>query len=440
MRREMKLGIFFTGALLILIVFIFVVGNLSNLFRRPGYPIIVRYDTSLGLDKTAAVKMAGIKIGYVKDIQLDVRRSKVILSIYPRYKIPVGSKAVQAVQGLLGEKYVEIQPSLENTFCQPGDELVPGPAAGLDQLTPMLTSLGNDFQQVAKDLQAMMNPEVRENLNRAVKNISALSAGLQDFVAANRAKLDQTISSASQTAQTLDREVRTMSESFDATLTELRQILQENRGDIRDNLGKLRQVLDKVEESVKLLNASLDKIQKGEGSVGKLVNDEGLYDEAKGAVRDVGRIANSVSAVEFHGDIRGEYLAESQFFKPALTLGVWHRKKLFVLGQFVNQPAKGEGETGDRFTYSLQGGYRWGGLAPRAGIIESEFGAGIDYYALKDRLVLSVEGLNFNRAVSPLFRTFARFYPQKNVYLILGLEDFTLAAKREVFFGLGLGL
>ena len=81
MRREIKVGIFFTGALVILAVFIFIVGNLSNLFRRPGYPIVIRYETSLGLDKTAAVKMAGIKIGYVKDIQLEGRRSKVILSI-----------------------------------------------------------------------------------------------------------------------------------------------------------------------------------------------------------------------------------------------------------------------------------------------------------------------------------------------------------------------
>jgi hypothetical protein len=79
-------------------------------------------------------------------------------------------------------------------------------------------------------------------------------------------------------------------------------------------------------------------------------------------------------------------------------------------------------------------------FAPRGGIIESKFGAGLDYYALKDKLVLSIEGLDFNRAKSPLFRTYARFYAQKNVYVILGLEDFTLSAKREVFFGLGLGL
>ena len=108
--------------------------------------------------------------------------------------------------------------------------------------------------------------------------------------------------------------------------------------------------------------------------------------------------------------------------------------RAFFLGQVVEKPDAGS------LVYSAEGGLRLGGFTPRAGIIESKFGAGLDYYAFKDRLVLSVEGLDFNRATSPLFRTFARFYAHKNVYLILGLEDFTLSDKREVFFGLGAGI
>jgi phospholipid/cholesterol/gamma-HCH transport system substrate-binding protein len=434
MRRELKIGIFFAGALLVLAVFIFVVGNLSNLFRRPGYPIYIRYESSLGLDKTAAVKMAGIKIGYVKDIQLEGRRSKVILSIYPRYKIPRGSKAIQSVQGLLGEKFVDVQPSMEDDFLKPGDELVPGPSSGLDELTPMLNTLGNDLQQVARNLREMTNKETRDNFAEAVKHLSALTGEVERLVAENRGKVSQTLTAASNTARRLDERVRDLAENFDATLGEIQRILQENRGDIRDNVTKLKEVLSKIEESVALLNKSLDKIQKGEGSVGKMVNDEGLYNEAKGAVRDVQKIADTVSSLRPTLDVRGEYLARSRFLKGFLGLGLWYKNKAFVLAQLVRGP------DGDRFTFSAQGGMRFGDFAPRAGVIESQFGAGLDYYALKDKLILSVEGLNFNRATSPVIRTFARFFPQKNVYVILGLEDFTLAARREVFFGLGAGL
>jgi phospholipid/cholesterol/gamma-HCH transport system substrate-binding protein len=434
MRRDLKIGIFFTGALLVLAVFIFVVGNLSNLFRRPGYPVYIRYESSLGLDKTAAVKMAGIKIGYVKDIQLEGRRSKVILSIYPKYKIPRGSKAVQSVQGLLGEKYVDVQPSMEDDFVKPGDELVPGPTSGLDQLTPMLNALGNDLQQVARNLREMTNKETRDNFAEAVKNLSSLTSEVQRVVAENRGKISQTLTAASNTARGLDERVKDLAENFDATLGEIQRILQENRGDIRDDVAKVKDVLTKIEESVTLLNKSLDKIQKGEGSIGKMVNDEGLYNQATSAVRDVRKIADTVSSLRPTLDVRGEYLARSRFLKGILGLGLWYKNKAFVLAQAVRGPDP------DRFTFSAQGGMRFGAFAPRAGVIESQFGAGLDYYALKDRLILSVEGLDFNRATSPVVRTFARFFPQKNVYVILGLEDFTLAARRQVFFGLGVGL
>jgi phospholipid/cholesterol/gamma-HCH transport system substrate-binding protein len=436
MRREIKVGIFFTGALVILAGFIFVVGNLSNLFRRPGYPLIIRYETSLGLDKTAAVKMAGIKIGYVKDIQLEGRRSKVILSIYPRYenKIPHGSKAVQSVQGLLGEKFVDILPSMEDDFLRPGDELVPGPSSGLDQVTPMLTSLGNDLQQVARNLKDMTNKETRDNFAQAVKNLSSVTAEIQSFLEENRGKVGQTITAASNTAKNVDLQFKELAQNFDRTLTELRRLLEENRGDVRESVTKLKEVLSRVDESVKLLNKSLEKIDRGEGTAGKLVNDEALYQEARGAVGDVRKIADSVSSIRLQMDVRGQYLTRSDGLKGFLSLGLWYKNRAFFLGQIVNDPVA------DKFVYSAQGGMRFGPLAPRAGIIESQFGAGLDYYALKDKLVLSVESLNFNRATSLLFRTFARFYPQKNVYLILGLEDFTLAARREVFFGLGVGL
>jgi len=434
MRREHKIGLFFTGALVILAVFIFIVGNLANLFRRPGYPIVIRYESSLGLDKTAAVKMAGIKIGYVKDIQLEGRRSKVILSIYPKYRIPRGSKAVQSVQGLLGEKYVDVQPSMEDEFLNPGDELIPGMSAGMDQLTPMLNSLGNDLQQVAKNLRDLTDKENRDNLARTIRNLTEATEDIKTFLAQNKDKAGQTLSSASTTFKSVDERVRDVTRDFDATLEEVRGILTDNRGDVRDSVTKIKQVLDELEQSVSSLKKSLEKIEKGEGSVGKLVNDESLYNESRKAIQGVQSISDSLSSLRFHADVRGQYMARTEDFKGSLNLSLWYKGRSFVLGQIVSDPVR------DRFTYSLQGGLRWKNLAPRAGIIESEFGAGVDYYAFNDRLILSAEGLDFNRATSPLFRAFARFYPHKNVYLIVGLEDFSLKANRQVFFGLGAGI
>ena len=69
MKREVKIGIFLTGALLIMAVFIFIAGDLSTWFQKPGYELSVLFPSSTGLEKHAAVRLAGVKIGYVTDIR-----------------------------------------------------------------------------------------------------------------------------------------------------------------------------------------------------------------------------------------------------------------------------------------------------------------------------------------------------------------------------------
>jgi len=51
-----------------------------------------------------------------------------------------------------------------------------------------------------------------------------------------------------------------------------------------------------------------------------------------------------------------------------------------------------------------------------------------------------LEGFDFNRPDSPHYRVFSRFSPLKYLYLVAGLDDFSLASRREFFFGLGLEL
>jgi len=52
--------------------------------------------------------------------------------------------------------------------------------------------------------------------------------------------------------------------------------------------------------------------------------------------------------------------------------------------------------------------------------------------------VTSLEGFDFNRETSPHFRLSTRLFPVRNVFLMVGADDFTLSGRRDVFFGLGL--
>ncbi len=433
MKREIKIGLFLTGAFIILAVIIFIVGDLTELFRKPGYVLNVQIGSALGLEKSSDVKMAGIKIGYVKDIVLDRRRARVVMNVYPQFRVPRGSRATLASLGLLGERFMEIVPGTEAEFLAPGESLEALPTVSFDQIGSMFLSISDEIKQLSGSLRDVLNKDVAADFRRTLENLSTLTSELSSFVSQNKAGLSDAVKNTSRAADEASLRLREVSENINKAVAEYGALAGENREGAKRSMKKIEDLLEEIGKAVESLNESLEKIRKSEGSLGKLVNDPALYDEVEGAVADVRKIVNPVSALHAGVELRGDYYGSSNLVKGSLGLGLRAGDKLFSAG-VAHDPWR------DRFVYSLQGGMRWGGLAPRAGIIESEFGAGVDYYALKDRLALSVEGFDFNRDPGPRFRLYGRYYPTKSFFFVAGVDDFTLASGREVFFGLGVGL
>jgi phospholipid/cholesterol/gamma-HCH transport system substrate-binding protein len=431
--KQLKIGIFLAGALGILAAFIFVVGDMSELFRERGYTLNLVMDSALGLENSSSVKMAGIKIGIVKDIVLQERRAQVVMNIYPRFKVPKGSKGTLASLGLLGERFIEITPGTEKTYYQPGESLEGKDSISFDQIGAQAISVGEEIKKLSGDLRSFLGRDSGENLRQTLENLAAVTAQMDKFLAANKEDIGKTFREAGRTIESVGRDFQEASANFNKAVSGIGAVAEDNRESVRTNMEKIKEILSKIEAAVDRLNRSLEKIDKGEGSVGKLVNDEGLYDEIKGTIRSVGRIAGPLSSLRANVELRGDYYTDSRRVKGALSLDLQAGKKAYVSGGIVHDPWR------DRFVYSLQGGARWGGFVPRAGIIESEFGAGLDFYALGDRLALGVEAFDFNRNPRPRFRAFGKFYPVKNLFLVAGVDDFTLSPQREFFIGLGVG-
>jgi phospholipid/cholesterol/gamma-HCH transport system substrate-binding protein len=256
---------------------------------------------------------------------------------------------------------------------------------------------------------------------------------LNKFLVENKDDLRTGIRQASQTAQSLDARIGAVAENIDDTIRLIKDTVQENRGGIRSGMDKIEELLSQVEESLRLLQNSLEKINRGEGALGKLVQNPELYDEAKSTLQAVNRTVEPISQVRAIGNFRVDYLGDSDKIKSYLTVGFSLAQRYFVVGQVVEDPFL------EKFTYSAQGGFRWGALAPRAGLIESEFGAGVDVWALRDRLIFSLEGYDFSRDGGPHFRFLTRFVLFKYFQLVAGVDDFGRSASREFYLGLGLG-
>jgi len=435
MKREMKIGIFFAIAVLILATFILVVGDITIFFRKEGYPLYSYFDTTAGLEKRAVVRMAGVKVGYVKDIRLRENRAEVLMSIEQGVSIPRDSRAALAALGLLGEKYIEISPGKTPEFCQPSEYIEGISSPSFDQIGATLLSIGNEVNEVGRTLRETFGTdESKARVRGIIENLSSFTTELKDFFELNKGNLDQTIGRSAQAVQNFDQRVKETAGSLDELILLLRDIAEENREEVKSNLSRIKELLDQIESSIKLLNESLEKINRGEGTLGKLINKSELYDSAERTVEEAKRVFQPVSRLRLDWGVRSEYFPKSDWLKSYLSLTLWPTQKNFFLAQIVRDPWS------DKFTYSAQGGFRWRGFAPKAGVFESSFGVGVDYYLVHDKLRISLESFDLNRRPRPRLRLRTRYNAYKYFYFVLGIDDFSLAKKREIFFGLGLGL
>lgn len=434
MRRELKIGIFLAGTFLILGIFIFIVGDFSTWFRKSGYELVAYFQTATGLEKQAAVRLAGVRIGYIKEIRLAKRQAEVVMSISSKYQVPKGSKAALASLGLIGEKYVEITPGDQAANFEPGGAMESTPAISFDQIGALALSIGEEIKSVSKSLSEITGQESRTDIRETLRNLNSFTDDLKNFMDENKQNLHASIQGVSEAARDLDQRVGAVSKNLDETIEAIKGMAQENRGAVKSDIEKLGGVLDDLKESVRLLRQSLEKIDKGEGTVGKLIQDPELYDKAKSTLASVENMVGPLRSVKPIGLFHLDYLGDSRKVKSIATLGLSLSRRYFVLGQAVQDPLL------KKFTYSAEGGMRWNFLAARAGIIESTFGAAVDLLSLSDRLVFSVEGFDFQRDIGPHFRFTTQVSLIRYLHLVAGLDDFGRAEKRQVYFGLGVGV
>ncbi|MEE8605025.1 MAG: MlaD family protein [Candidatus Aminicenantaceae bacterium] len=433
-QQEIKVGIFLAIGLIILAVFIFVVGDFSTMFEQKGYTLYSHFGTVAGLEKKTVVRMAGVKVGAVKAVSLKDSKAEVAMEINPHVEISRDSKATLASLGLLGEKYIEITPGVEDEIVQPGGTIGSLPPVSFDQLGIIFSSVGDDIKSTSKTLRDLLGEgEARVNIKEILQNLSMVSAEIKEFLGENKPHVAQSLEKAAQAIDTFDQNVQSISQNLDELIHILKDTVEENRGSLKGNMEGIKELISRAEEALKTLSESLEKINKGEGTLGKLIEDPSLYERTEKTIKDLQDIITPASSLRVDMGLRAEYFAKSELFRGTLSIGFWPTSNKFLLAQIVRDPWQ------DQFTYSAQGGIRWGVFAPRAGIMESKFGVGLDLYAFKDKVIFTLEGFDFNRNPRPRFRAWTSFVASKYVHILVGFDDFTLSEKREFYLGMRFG-
>jgi phospholipid/cholesterol/gamma-HCH transport system substrate-binding protein len=89
-----------------------------------GFTVYATFDEIAGLKPRAPVEIAGVKVGQVKAIALGPNyRARVELDLTPAVAIPVDTSASIVTSGVLGDRYVQLQPGGDPETLEAGEEI-----------------------------------------------------------------------------------------------------------------------------------------------------------------------------------------------------------------------------------------------------------------------------------------------------------------------------
>ena len=275
MSKEIKVGLLAVVALIALAVgFNFLRG--SNLLSsdRTYYAVYPNVD---GLNVGAPVILNGIKVGQVKNLELQPNKGNTVRAAMELDKgLQVGDSTVAALGGsLLGSKTITLTLGRDSKKFDGGEELQTTSSAGIAGIAaalqaralPLLSSLDSTLRHV----NGIINQDAATNIQGTLVGARQSTEALQRLIQANQANINQITRNFAQMSASLNKTTA----KFDRIATNFGQLSDSlKNAPVGPALRNLNSTLVEAQTSLKGVSAALnDKT----GSLGKLINDTTLY-------------------------------------------------------------------------------------------------------------------------------------------------------------------
>ncbi|MFI5222293.1 MAG: MlaD family protein [Bacteroidia bacterium] len=283
--KETKVGIFvFIGIAIFVLGYNFLKGY--DLFQARSHYFMV-YDHVNGIVKSTQVTINGMKVGQVEDISMlhegDASKILVKIVINSSIKLPAESKAVIMSTDLLGTKTLELSLSKNKKFLHSGDTLLSSVEETLaSTISGIVSPLKEKSEQVLITLDRVL-----QSMNDIFDSTGTqkLSVGIKDFtgIMLHLRNVSEQMDQLTVEESAKIRNIFAGTESIMMNLknnNELITLSIKNISRISDSIAasNLTATINHINLVMERLAITIDKINKGEGSLGLLANDKMLYE------------------------------------------------------------------------------------------------------------------------------------------------------------------
>jgi phospholipid/cholesterol/gamma-HCH transport system substrate-binding protein len=305
--KTIRVGLLVSGALLVLMVFLFFIGAEQKIFARKN-EYQVRFDSVAGLAEGNPVKISGVTVGVVKDIVLprDPKQRDVDISLMVDRKfaerIRRDSRARLKKLGLLaGDSYIDITPGDPKLDAlEPGSVILAQRQTNVDQLISSGEDLVDNFVQISYSLKNILGrvdrgegllgelttaPETKQRLTDTVLTTLNKTNSLLAHVESGKGLVGKLVYD--------DQYAEQLTASLQTTVGSLQTLVADVQGGFKNGNGMLPALLNDAEGKKKVyalvdnLNTTSQNLatfsaslQNGQGLVPRLLNDKPYGDQA----------------------------------------------------------------------------------------------------------------------------------------------------------------
>ncbi|MGZ5242738.1 MAG: MlaD family protein [Bacteroidia bacterium] len=302
--NETKVGILATFAIVIVILGVnFLKGK--NVFSR-NINLYAKYASVDGLAVSNPVIMYGLKVGQVDALELlevpeGDKRIIIKFHIYGDIQIADNTIAKIISSDLLGSKAVELIPGNGKELVSRNDTLPGEVELSLSQsiskvVAPVqekIEKLVGSVDTIVSGLNSVFNETTQNDLRMSFSSIK----GTLGNVEGTTQTLDEFVNSETGRLRTILINVNSISENIKNNNVAITRAI-ENFSGISDSLrsANLKQTLMEANVAVTKFSAIVSKIERGEGSVGLLMNDDKLYENLRNASKNLDKLVIDLKA------------------------------------------------------------------------------------------------------------------------------------------------
>ncbi len=483
MKTETIVGLFVLSAIGVFFYLTLTIGTI-RLDRNRFHSYRAYFDDTSGLEKKDPVKIAGVEVGQVEDIKLTKDGMAVVYFLVHRQnKLAKNSRAFIRQEGLLGNKYLEIDPGDSSTGILPAGSAIGFPAAApasVGELLNKFSDIASSIKDVASALQvSVASKESQDNIRDALRGFAKASDRMANF------------------SLVLERTLDKNEQNINATLADIKDITHDLKkdtvprltNDISDMAKKAGKAFESVEDmsvqgryGFKEAGQVMEKVNAGKGLIGKLINEDETYADFKATIRNVKEVTDKAQSLEVYVDMHSETMLRDWNAKGYFEIRLRSTEDYFYVIQLVgdekgridrecieykrfdiNRDELPAPNLEDQYRFpsfleknvqikndvlfSFQFGKRFNRLALRLGVFENTFGMGADFYVplntAKAHWICTLEAFDWKGILRlddtrPHFKWINRVYFMKNLYTSFGVDDFYSKRNANPFWGGGL--